>query len=519
MIKSHYINLALLNSGSKKDVDEFTRFTIRGCIDDILTDKKEKIEFSDVFLHVESGYRVLFEGRPGSGKTTLMHKISVEWAKEQILSQITVFILIQLRAFASKEDMTLHDIVGIYQPLAIDSLCEAIEQKDGEGLCISIDGLDEYSPAVRKSSYIHRLIKKKVLPKAIVIIASRPAASQKFRRTVDRNVEVLGFLKPQINEYITDYYGENSTKCEGLIVYLEQHPNVKHACYLPLHLAMVAYLFDDMEFSLPERETEIYRHFTLSTIVRALHHEQELTDSVSETMEIEDFKDFRDKQPKKYQIFMRICRLSFQATAQQKQIFSSKEVKGYFTVDPQCHGEYLGLITIDRQYVRYGLQETYSFLHLTLQEFLAAYHVAELNEDEMKDSIEQYIRKPHMFEVCKFYFGITQVQNSAATGIFKEILETNRSNQLLLVQCAYESQNVETCQMLASLSDGVICIEKKTLNPSDFTALGYVMRSASRALQETGIVSCSVTSEGVQALVKATGDHSFPGKTIKYVIN
>ena len=511
--KTHYINLALLNTGAIKDGDEFSRFTIRGCMDDILTDKEE-IGFSDVFMNVESGCRILFEGRPGSGKTTLMQKVSLEWTKGQILGQITVFILIQLRVFVSKDDMTLHDIVGLYQPPSIDSLCETIEQKNGEGLCIGIDGLDEYSPAIYKKSYIHRLIKRKVLPNAIVIVASRPAASQKFRRAVDTNVEVLGFLKPQIDQYITDYYSKNCSKARGLIAYLEQHPNVKHACYLPLHLAMVAYLFDVMGSSLPERETEIYRHFTLSTICRTLFRERELADSVSGTMRISSINDL---QPEKYQTFMSICQLAFQATAQQKQIFSDSEVNDSFRVDP--HGEYLGLITTDEQYALYGLDETYSFLHLTLQEFLAAYHLTELNEDELIKCVKQYIRKPHMFEVFKFYFGITQVRSSAAVGIFKDILETNRCNQLLLVQYAYESQNAETSQMLASLSDGVISIEKKTLNPSDFTALGYVMKSASRAFHETNIISCSVTSEGVLALIKAVGDCYFPGEKIKYVNN
>ena len=503
--KSHYVNLALLKNAAIKD-DHFARFTIRGSLDDILRDKEE-LHFSDVFVNADMGHRILFEGRPGSGKTTLMHKISKDWAKGELLKHITVFILIQLRAYVGKDDVTLHDIVGVYRPLCIHNLCTAVEQIGGEGICIGIDGLDEYSSETLKTSFIYNLIKGKVLPKAMVIIASRPAASQKFRRCVDRNVEVLGFLKPQIAEYITDYYSDNRTKAEGLITYLEEHPNVKHACYIPLHLAMVAYLFDHYGFSLPERETEIYRHFTLSTLVRALEHEQEMMGS--------EILDFTDLSPKQYEMFMQVCELAFKATLQQKLVYSLKEAKSHFNVDPQ--GKYLGLITVDRQYVLYGREETYSFLHLTLQEFLAAYHLTQLREEHLMSFIEEYTSKAHMFEVFKFYFGLTQVGKPAAEKVLKRFLDANKSDKLLLVQCAFESQNAGTCQLLASKGDGIIDIQKKTLNPSDFTALGYVTRSASSALRETHIVSCSVTSDGLQALSKATDDCSLPGEVLKYV--
>ena len=511
--KSQYINLALLNSAAMKD-NQYSRYTIRGCIDDILKDKEE-IQFPQVFVDVEMGCRILFEGRPGSGKTTLMQKISKKWAEGQIIKQATVFILIPLRVFVGDNDniMTLQDIVGFYQPPCLDSLCTAIEQNDGQGLCICIDGLDEYSPAVQKKNYIHKLVKRQVLSKAVVIVASRPSASQKFRRDVDRNVEVLGFLKPQIHEYITDYYSHNSAKAEGLIAYLEEHPNVKHACYLPLHLAMVAYLYDHTRTgaSLPERETEIYRHFTLSTLARVLFREQEVMDSEGVAPLISEFKSLP---PEKYQTFMKVCELAFKATVQQKQVYSLKEAKDHFIMDPQ--GQYLGLITVDRQYALYGREETYSFLHLTLQEFLAAYHLMQLKEDLISVA-EQYTRKAHMFVVFKFYFGLTQVKTPAAVELFKRFVDANKSNQLLLLQCAFESKNTKTCQLLASKGDGIIDIQEKTLNPSDFTALGYVAITASSALHETRIISCSITSEGLQALVKTTAGCSYPGEKLKCV--
>ena len=66
-----------------------------------------------------------------------------------------------------------------------------------------MDWMNTYQKAAML--YIHQLIKKKVLPKAIVIVASRPAAASKYRYIASRQVEVIGFLKPQISDYIDSY--------------------------------------------------------------------------------------------------------------------------------------------------------------------------------------------------------------------------------------------------------------------------------------------------------------------------
>ncbi len=69
---------------------------------------------------------------------------------------------------------------------------EYTEKHDGLGFCFILDGLDENSNKAQ-------LIRKEVLPKAVVIVASRPAAASKFRSSsASRQVEIIGFLKDQI---------------------------------------------------------------------------------------------------------------------------------------------------------------------------------------------------------------------------------------------------------------------------------------------------------------------------------
>ena len=87
---------------------------------------------------------------------------------------------------------------------------------------------------------------------------------------VTKRVEVLGFLKPQIFDYIEKYDFSTGNKASDLHSYFDQHPNVYHMCYLPIHAAMVCYLFDEMSSNLPHTETEIYKAFTNRTLLRTL---------------------------------------------------------------------------------------------------------------------------------------------------------------------------------------------------------------------------------------------------------
>ncbi len=132
-----------------------------------------------------------------------------------------------------------------------------------------MDGLDEYIPHKSKT-FIFDLIKKEILPKSVVIVASRPAGVARFRSIATKQVEVLGFLNDQISEYIDGYIFSVKSKCEDLHKYLDEHPNVHHMCYLTIHAAMVCYLFYCLDVNLPQTETDIYDQFTRHTLLRSI---------------------------------------------------------------------------------------------------------------------------------------------------------------------------------------------------------------------------------------------------------
>ena len=153
-----YINLALIKTGNIEKAGEYARNTIQGNIDDIMTDK-ESIEYDTVFTNLESTTRLLIEGRPGSGKTTLVHRLSKDWASGNPnldLRNIELLFLVHLRGLFNDPHITLRDIITLYyaDESTVDALTRKAEESSGEGLCFILDGLDEYRPNPKKNTFI-----------------------------------------------------------------------------------------------------------------------------------------------------------------------------------------------------------------------------------------------------------------------------------------------------------------------------------------------------------------------------
>ena len=491
-----YINLAIIKQGNINSAGEYARTTVRGDMDDILKDK-DRIEYKEVFSNFEKGCLLLIEGRPGSGKTTLVHRVSKDWAKGDVLKGAKYVFIISLRMFVNKTDVKLEDILNLFyhnDEKAVQEVSEHLHRFNGDSTCFIIDGLDEYSSKGREDSIIFQIIYKKYLPLSMVIVASRPVATTELRREASKQVEVVGFMREQISSYIKEYpFFDKVNTPKELESYLNLHPNVLHMCYLPVHVAMVSFLYEKMGKDIPQTETGIYKYFTLYTLLRKLRR-------VDKNIRLRSLDDLSENH---MEYFRKIYKLAFTMTVKSKQFLDQDEFSLSDTTGSDEPS--LGLVTIDCTAGLYGYRDLYTFLHLTLQEYLAAYHISKLEEEEQAKVISKYGKKKHMRVVWKFYCGLINFKNSLSN--FKGILLKSFDNDLFSIQCAFESQQFITCECVVQSGDsGCITLRRQFLTPSDFTALGYVMINASSPVEKFILDGCKFREEGASALLEESGD-------------
>ena len=376
---------------------------------------------------------------------------------------------------------------------------ELLEERKGKGVCFIFDGLDEFSPSDGDDSIVYKIINKEYLSMSSVIVASRPAAIAGLRNRADKVIEVLGFPNTQILEYFDSYRFSASSKSKDLKAYLDVHPNILHMCYLPIHAAMVAFLFD-VTGKVPRTETEIYKHFTRLTIMRSL--------TKNPALRVNDI-DVHNLNKEDKKLFEQICKLALEKTIENAQVLCLDDFQS-----GKCGDISLGLITVDRTADLYGFKNIYTFLHLTFQEYLAAYHISTLSSEKQHKLIQVHGDKEFMLMVWKFLCGLDMIDDDK----FNTLAHKCSGNTLFLVQSAYESQDPRICDLLLKLVQAAFEFKEQNLTTPDFTALGYVMARASAPLS-LSLRGCNISIEAINAMLCERDGKTFPIQTLQYHFN
>ena len=321
-------------------------------------------------------------------------------------------------------------------------------ESDGKGLCFIVDGLDEYPAGYEdKTNFIFSELTGAQKPyiklaQSTVVISSRPEVASRVQHLFDKHVEVLGFGDDQINEYIQAKYGEDKSFSK----YLNDHPHIKHTCYIPLHLAMLVYLKDSLLEHLPETETEMYEPFIFHTLIRDFCKNPSSSCSRKNTLPT-SLNNIINESSEIGSLLFHIANLSYIGILKRQSIFTEVESVLQHTNS--------SLLVVDKMSV---LQPTtYSFPHLTIQEFLAAFYFnTYLEQQEQKRILVGYSNQQIRYVFWRFCCGLKRNENQTTFLEFFNLLYHYNTKSNLPYYCAHEAQSRIASQQLVNFTGGIV---------------------------------------------------------------
>ena len=424
--------------------------------------KRTPLAYCDVFK-VESGKepvrKVLVEGGAGIGKTTLCISISEDWANGKLFQQFKLLLLLPLRhpkvsSAGSLSELLklLHTSKDVYK-----SVVSYLEEEEGENVLIIADGWDELSESERQEgSFLYELLFRE-LPFASVLVTSRPSASNPLYICIERSIDILGFDKENIEEFIQAEFAHDQQKAISLSKQLEGNPLVESVCSVPLNCAIVCHLWRTLGEALPTTMTELYRKIILNFILRNIRKAD--TDH-----DIKILTDFDSLPSDLQQSWWRLCEFAFQALIRNQIVFSQEDLSELFPQESPIDEKLLffGLLQPAESILETGYGVSYHFLHLTFQEYLAALHLVKHPLDQQSTIFKSlgsdsdstavfYAISDNFIMVWRFYFGIyfheskKRGKNPNIQQVRQHIsgIKTFIDDDQLLWHCAFEAKSAE----------------------------------------------------------------------------
>ena len=344
---------------------------------------------------------ILIEGAPGIGKTTLAKDIAYHWAKKEILLNIELLLLVYLRDPRLQVIESVKQLLELFTStkIAVD-IADYLQECNGNGVAFVIDGFDEYPVLLHQRSFIVDLISGKILHKAMVVVTSRPTATVSLDNQVDRRIDILGFAKEEQKQYIMQSLREYPQKIAELFNYLNCQPAINSLCYVPLHLKILLFLFQK-GYSLPLTLTEMIESFIIQTVNHFSHFKY------LENVYMYKLLDLPTP------IFNVVCKLAFCGLQENKLMFTLDEIRElcHDTKDTLEAVNGFGLLHVIQHYPQEGAL-SFTFLHYTIQEFLAAVHVSTLSDEEQSLLIKQTFWTENFNCMWMMYVGIVGVDSS-----------------------------------------------------------------------------------------------------------
>ncbi|XP_062264202.1 NACHT, LRR and PYD domains-containing protein 12-like isoform X2 [Platichthys flesus] len=326
---------------------------------------------------------VLTNGVAGVGKTFSVLKFTLDWAEGLENQDVGLLAVLSFRELNLVKDQqhSLLTLLHVFHP--------ALQKLTAETLAVCkplfiFDGLDESRPSLdfnhrelvsevtQRSSVnvlLTNLIRGNLLPSALVWITSRPAAANQIPPAcVDRVTEVRGFTEAQKEEYFRRRFSDEEL-CSRIISHIKTSRSLHIMCQIPVFCWISATVLEhmlttDQRGELPKTLTDLYSHFLLVQTKRKNNKYGEGHETTPQRLMEAD----RD-------VLLKLGRLALKHLEEGNMMFYQEDLErcGLNVTEASV---YSGVCTeIFRRECVIFQKSVYCFVHLSIQEFLAAVYM------------------------------------------------------------------------------------------------------------------------------------------------
>ncbi|XP_053535351.1 NLR family CARD domain-containing protein 3 isoform X3 [Ictalurus punctatus] len=491
------------------------------------------IKCNDLFKD-KSIRRVLTKGVAGIGKTVSVQKFILDWAEGKANQDVTFMFPLPFRELnlMKQRHLSLMDLLHHFFPEM-----RKLQLIDFYKVVLIFDGLDEcrlplnfqknerlcdVTESASVDVLLTNLIKGNLLPSALLWITSRPgAANQIPPECVDQVTEVRGFSDPQKEEYFRKRIRDQSL-ANKIISHMKSSRSLHIMCHIPVFCWISATVLERMlgeaeSGDIPKTLTQMFTHFLIFQIK---HKDQKYHQKCDP-----------DPQQTRASI-LALGKLAFQQLEKGNLIFYEEDLREC-GIDVREVSVYSGVCTqIFREEFGLHLGKVFSFVHLSVQEFMAALyaffcfifrktnvlveqstgHFNFFRKSDMSDLLRSAVNKAlqsengHLDLFLRFLLGLSLESNQTLlrglmpqTGssshskqetveYIKEKIRENPSPEksINLFHCLNELNDHSLVQEVQTYlnSGDYWCLRGTRLSPAQWSALVFVLLNSDQELDE-----------------------------------